>query len=315
MTDSADFRTFYEQELSPLLQPIEAKRKTVKQLGLWGFLVTGLFVLFVVLSNGAAGAVYGVMAIMCFVAGIVIWVSYTKQNRAFRATFKEHVVRTLIRHVDADLRYEPGKCIDKRDYKASGLFQTSPDRYTGDDYLEGVHDKTSFCCSELHTEFKVNTGKSTHWQTIFKGLFFIGDFNKHFAGRTYVWTENDPQLNFMSRIFSSFARELEKVKLESAAFERRFVVYSTDQVEARYILTPSFMERVVRLYNMQGGGVSLSFVHTKINVALSIKEDLFEPAIFNANTFSRLEKFRATVLLIYEIIDELRLNDRLWGKD
>lgn len=310
-----DFRTFYEQELRPLLGPLEANRKKVKHLGLWGYLVIGLFVLFIILSNGSHVALFGVLAVLSFVAIILIWVSFREKQKAFRGAFKDQIVRKLIGYVDPELRYEPGRCIPEREYKMSGLFQTSPDRYNGDDYLEGVHDKTRFSCSELHTEYKVNTGKNSHWETIFKGLFFIGDFNKNFSGRTYVWTADAPQLNFMSRLFSSFAREVEKVKLESAEFERRFIVYSTDQVEARYILTPSFMERVVRLYNMQGGGVRMSFVQSKINLALSIKEDLFEPALFAANDFSRLEKFSATVMLIYEIIDELKLNDRLWTKE
>jgi len=311
----ADFRTYYEQELRPLLAPLEASRKKVKRLGLLGYLVIGLFVLFIILSNGSFDVVSGVLAILSFVAIIVIWVIFWKQRKAFRLMFKEQIVRKLIGYVDPELCYEPGRCIPEREYKMSGLFQTSPDRYNGDDYLEGVHDKTRFSCSELHTEYKVNSGKNTHWETIFKGLFFIGDFNKYFSGRTYVWTADAPQLNFMSRLFSSFARELEKVNLESAEFNRRFIVYSTDQVEARYILTPSFMERLVRLQQMTSTDTSMSFVQTNIHIAIPMKEDLFEPAVFGANDFSRLEQFRATIQIVYEIIDELKLNERLWTKE
>ena len=71
-------------------------------------------------------------------------------------------------------------CINRNDYENSGLFLKTPDRYQGDDYIEGKRDKTFFCFSELHTEYKVNTGKSSYWETIFRGIFFIADFIKIF---------------------------------------------------------------------------------------------------------------------------------------
>jgi hypothetical protein len=37
------------------------------------------------------------------------------------------------------------------------------------------------------------------------------------------------------------------VKLEDPVFEKAFEVYSTDQIEARFILTPDFMERLIGL--------------------------------------------------------------------
>jgi hypothetical protein len=162
---------------------------------------------------------------------------------------------------------------------------------------------------------KISSGKETHWETIFKGMFIIADFNKNFSGRTYVWSENKPQLNFLNKLFTSFASGLEKVKLESPDFEKRFIVYSNDQVEARYILTPSFMERAVRLQQMTDADTSMSFVHSKIHVAIPMKKEMFEPSVFSANDFSRLENFRSTIQIVYDIIDELKLNERLWTKD
>ena len=43
---------------------------------------------------------------------------------------------------------------------------------------------------------------------------------------------------------SRFGR-LEEIELEDPEFMEHFRVYSTDQVEARYILSPSMMERLL----------------------------------------------------------------------
>lgn len=315
MPEQKDFNIFYERELKELLLPLEAERKKIKKRGVTGFLFLGVAAVFFIFAVTEAGTPAVVAAVITFVTAIFFLVLFGLRKNKFTRNFKGIIVSRVIQFIDPSLKYSPGLSISKEDYMNSGLFVERPDRYTGDDYIEGLHGKTGFCFSELHTERQVSSGKNSYWETIFKGLFFIADFNKHFSGRTYVWREGRPQVNFLTRIFSSFASSLEKVKLESVEFEKRFTVYSSDQVEARYILTPSFMERVVRLQDRMGEGTCLSFVNTNINVAVPIREALFEPSVFSANDFSRLEDFRATLQIVYDIIDELKLNQRLWTKE
>ncbi|MBI3137708.1 MAG: DUF3137 domain-containing protein [Sphingobacteriales bacterium] len=315
MPGEKEFNTFYEKELESLLVPLEAERKKIKKQGVTGFIFLGVAAVFFIFAVTETGTPAVVAAVAAFVTAIVFFVLFGLRKNKFTRNFKGIIVNRVIQFIDPSLKYNPRLSISKEDYMSSGLFVERPDRYTGDDYIEGMHGKTVFCFSELHTERQVNTDKSSHWETIFKGLFFIADFNKHFSGRTYVWREGRPQVNFLTRIFSSFASGLEKVKLESVEFEKRFTVYSSDQVEARYILTPSFMERVVRLQDRMGEEVSLSFVNTNIYVAIPIREALFEPSVFSANDFSRVEDFRTTLQIVYDIIDELKLNQRLWTKE
>ena len=66
---------------------------------------------------------------------------------------------------------------------------------------------------------------------------------------------------------------------------------------------------------MTSADASISFVHTNIHIAIPMKHELFEPSVFRMNDFSRLEQFRSTIQIVYEIIDELKLNDRLWTKE
>ena len=69
------------------------------------------------------------------------------------------------------------------------------------------------------------------------------DFNKNFQGRTIILPD------FAQNAFGDFigswlqsknqARE-ELVKMDNPDFEKEFVVYSNDQIEARYILSTRF---------------------------------------------------------------------------
>ncbi len=315
MPPVSDFTAFYEKELKELLLPLEEQRKKIKKWGVYGFILLGLAIVSFIIGTTTQLPAAIIIAIVVFVAAIIVLILFANRMKKFTGIFKTQIVSRIIAFINPSLRYSPERFIAEADYKKSGLYLKSPDRYKGDDYVEGLHDKTFFCFSELHTEEKVSSGKNTRWETIFKGMFIIADFNKNFSGRTYVWSENKPQLNFLSKLFTPIASGLEKVKLESPDFEKRFIVYSNDQVEARYILTPSFMERLVRLQQMTSADASISFVHTNIHIAIPMKNELFEPSVFRMNDFSRLEQFRSTIQIVYEIIDELKLNDRLWTKE
>ena len=47
-------------------------------------------------------------------------------------------------------------------------------------------------------------------------------------------------------------KSMQTVKLESTNFEKRFNVFSKNQVEARYLLTPTFIEKFTRFYTAFG---------------------------------------------------------------
>lgn len=315
MATDNNFKRFYDNEIHDLLQPLETERKAVKKLAVITCLLFVAAVIAVIIASYSRTDFGGLAPFILFLGGIIAVIRLYYRKKAFVSKYKETIVRKIINFIDPSFQYDPGSHISRTDYDASGLFIEKPERFKGDDYIEGKRDKTFFCFSELHTEHKVGSGKNAHWETIFKGLFFIGDFNKHFQGRTYVWSEHNPQLNFLNKLFSSFAWNLARVKLESNEFESRFIVYSTDQVEARYILTPSFMERLSKLQDMMGQKTAFSFVNTNIYVAVPIKDDLFEPAVFSANDFNTIGDYYNTVHIVLDIIDELQLNQRLWTKE
>ena len=315
MAGEKSFKEFYQEGLSSELLPFENIRKKVATTGTIGFGLAILALISLLIGQANDAQAFLIVFLVLLLPAIVFIIIYYNRRKNYIVGFKENIVHSIIKFIDPNLRYVPHSYIHKKDYKKSGLFLKNADRYNGDDYVEGWRDKTVFCFSELHTEYQISTGKSTSWHTIFKGLFFIADFNKHFHGRTYVYSENNPQLGIFSKMFSSFAWNLEKVKLESSEFENRFVVYSSDQVEARYILTPSFMERLLKLQELMGEETSYSFVDTNVYVAVPIKDALFEPSIFSANNYDRLGDYYNTVHIIFDIIDELNLNLRIWTKE
>ncbi len=186
-----------------------------------------------------------------------------------------------------------------------------------------MFDQTQFAFGEIFTEYKTVTtdGKGNRketWHTVFKGLFFTADFNKHFNGETIIDQDN------MERMFGGLGRKFQQwngsrdgdlIRMENPEFEKRFAVYSTDEQECRYILTPSLMERILQLNEATGRSICLSFRNSNVYLAHSFRKELFEPGVYR----QALDKEEAAFLMniidkMAGIVEDLNLNTRIWSK-
>lgn len=141
----------------------------------------------------------------------------------------------------------PGQPQDIYTFRSLGLVP-GWDRSKYEDRLTGERNDTPFEFFEAHLEEKRTTTDSkgrtrTTWVTVFRGQCLIVNFHKQFNGVTKVYRDMG-MLNWMAKLGQG---KSQKVKLEDPVFEKAFEVYSTDQIEARYILTPDFMERLLGL--------------------------------------------------------------------
>jgi hypothetical protein len=89
-----------------------------------------------------------------------------------------------------------------------------------------------------------------------------------------------------------------------------------DQVEARYILTPSLMERILAYKCKWKSRISLSFCDSKDYIAISMNKNLFEARIFKpVADYSFMEENLRFLILLTEIVEDLNLNTRIWTKE
>ena len=105
------------------------------------------------------------------------------------------------------------------------------------------------------------------------------------------------------------------MKLENPEFEEAFVVYGGDQNEARYILSPRTMERMLEFSRKSGKKVQFSFVDSRVYVAIPYTKSLFEPKLFGKPaSFERVQEYFEDLDLAMGIVEDLNLNTRIWTK-
>jgi hypothetical protein len=319
------------RELEPILREIEAERSQqvhrFAQITLWSVVIGGLLSLALAMFRIGAWA-FAPLGIALLIIGAV----YASKATEWRNTFKYRVMARLVKLFHPSLNYYPHRAIAEQEYHLSMLFHNSPDpdRYRGEDYIEGVIDKTDIRLSELHTEYRQVTYDSKgrrreHWVTIFRGLFISADFHKHFHGVTLVLPDTEQSwLGGFGQWLQSISAKLgnqpgELVKMEDPEFERLFKVFSTDQVEARYILTPNLIRRIVEFRKKTNSPIRLSFIASRVFVAIPTYHNYFEPPSLFAPADKLLDpatlaEYFEELKFVLAVVDELNLNTRIWTK-
>jgi len=308
-------REFYQTELLPDLRALEDKRKAaVKQLLIVGGAALAIALLLLVLLVRAGPVGFILVAVLLIGAGVL----GTRMTRGYRSVFKVTVIARLVRFIDENLCYSPDQGIPKSVFQTADLYKQHIDRYRSEDQVTGKVGATEIAFSEVHAEYKTKDNKGhTDWHTIFRGILFAGDFNKAFRGKTVVLPD------MAERLLGSLGQKLQSwtpgrddlIKLEDPEFEREFVVYSTDQIEARYILSTSLMERILQFKRKTGKRIYLSFVGSKVFVAIPYTKNLFEPRLFSTLLdLGPIAQYFEDLQVAVGIVDDMNLNTRIWSK-
>lgn len=321
-----DLRRLFDGEMAPKLLEMEPQRKKAQRIMLLS-IFPALLVLGFWYFIGGLQSFNGLTWVLALVPSFAVggWGGSIFQK--YRAQFKTHLVERLVETMFPGFDFDANRSITKAVYLKSELFERQPDRYQGEDFVHGAVGKTEFDFSEVHSEYKTESRNSkgqttTHWHTIFKGIFFHADFHKHTKSRTFVFTDV-AESKFGSLVGSWFQKlnasaggHGKLVKLENVEFESAFVAYADDSQEARYILTPKLMENLVSLKRRFDSKPYLAFLDGQVFVALSTPKDHFEPRLFGAGVkFEDVNFFYETVRAVISIVDELDLNTRIWSKE
>jgi len=310
----AELKKFYESDLLPELKILEKLRIQARNKILIVAAVAILIATFLILR--ASSTDFGIFVFILAV-GAVLLVSFLVTKK-YRSSFKKGIIERLVNFIDKDLRYSKSSRISRSVFVESKIFLRHPDEYDGDDYVQGKLGQTPLEFSEIHAKYVTHDSKGRRQvHTIFKGLFFVADFNKHFSRRTVVLPDTAERLFGQ---FGSFLQSMNKfrgslIRLEDPEFEKVFAVYGDDQIEARYILSTSLMKRIVDFKKKTKRPIYISFVGSKVYVAVSYTRDLFEPRIFRTLLdFNPIKQYFEDFEMAVGIVEDLNLNTRIWTK-
>ncbi len=348
MKSNEEFLAFYRSALLPGLETLDAERTKMVTYIKWFIAVVIVLLLVILIINIFTDTpIIDVVAVdgqgkplqgqpeaksnggfqLILVSGAIGALGYyfwfIPKRKELEARLKTEAMGKMVKFVDERLQYNHHQGISQGEYQQSKIFVPKVNRYSSDGLISGTFGSTAIRFSMIHSEEEIqrNDGekKSTEWVTIFKGILFVADFNKNFAGRTVVVTD------VAEKMLGSFGTMLQKlnkardplIKLENIEFEKAFAVYGTDSVEAHYILSPALMDRMMEFLK-RSGKINLSFVDSHIYIAIPASENtnLFEPRFYKSLiNFQRFADYTRYLLLATSVVEALNLNNRIWTKE
>ncbi len=309
------FGKFFEEKILPKLHELEDYRIKRKSIGDWSLRI-GLFLALVLSINTTAHL--GLFHLLYFSFAFLVSATliFILPYIYFQANLRKKFA-ALVYLFFADFKYQYKGNIDIEDIQASHLFGAF-DKLRGKHYLSGEYESVPFRLQEI----RITKGPS------FEGIYFEAEFPKSFHGETYVLRDQGKFLNSTHYLTDKDGKKLERVMLEDPRFESTFEVYSNDQVEARYLLTTSLMERLVELTDVNFGGytktenpdeirvftpIRVAFRANKIIISIQTSRRLFSMIHLNTSVYdlNHFHAYLAQMNALFQIIHTLKLNQRI----
>lgn len=245
-----------------------------------------------------------IVSAFCLVWGIRRLIKINKIKKYFEDTYSNKVVEYLLE----------GKkyMLDRKSYIMSSIFEKSQfggnfNRYDGEDWLkiniqsdDGSASNTDLilCDLDVRKEEKDEDGE-TRTYTVFEGIFGYIDFPCKFNCALCINTRHYGEV------------AMEKVELEDINFNDNFSVYGSNQIEARYILTPDMMLKLLSFKEI-AKKLKITMIGNRMYVGFSALR-LFETKnVVNGDVVSMFRNFYTPIYVLFTLIEEIKNNDKVF---
>jgi len=275
---------------------------------------------------------FGALAVSAFFAN--------RARMELKKSYKGIVVRRMVAALGKGLSYTPESTMSRDTFEGMDLFSERGDRFESEDQVTGKKGEVPYALSEVRVRRKEKSSRNrvmfggggaqliaigidafgsrtlNKGNFVFSGLVVQLDFNKNFRGHTVVVPDSEAQI--LGGLFGESEKRKSKgiVRLENPDFEKQFAVYSSDDQEARYLITPKLMELIMEAQALLGSQLRLCFMSSNLWVTVPQDKDRFDVGLFSGTVTpeSVLGDFIEVVALAERLVDTLDLETRIWTK-
>ena len=231
----------------------EAKRKSNRRFGIAGIVVLPVLALFWVAQMfGDWNEQLKMFLSFIGLAGGGGW-AYAPRAKAIKETKRgiNQAIAESLGLTYAD-EFEPG-----HGFALAKTYQMVPshDRSSFEDLWSGDLAGRAFTLHEAHLEERRGSGKNRRWVTVFRGAILTIAFDRPFHGTTLV-ERNKKHRKLFGGAKDSVTfdgHRLDCADMVHPEFEDAFSVWTDDQVEARYLVHPQYIERLIGVEQGFGG--------------------------------------------------------------
>lgn len=270
--------------------------------------------------NPVVGMVFVALTIACVLLSVFLGKSTGRLEAKIKELEGQYIVRGVLAEKIDIAEYSPSRYINEKFVKNCPIL---PDynMIHGSDYVSGSYRGRKFTYCDLLLEWKTRERdrdghRRTRTTTLFQGQVMKLELGKDIGGYVQLRERKNPRkrIGFLADILGT-CNPQNSIETENAAFNNLFEIKTSDDQLAFYILTPQFMERVMKLDEMAEGYTNIDFRGTSVVVTLNNGKDLFEiPKRLRSQ--KRLEayrqRFRDERELLLGVFDEVLTKENLF---
>jgi len=290
-----------------------------------GFLDMFIWAVFdiVICGGGVMESIIGiVLGVSCF----LIVKPKEKLEKEFKEFTGAYITKDILAEKMEIIKYLPTDMINRKSIKASGIMPRY-DRIEGSDYIKATYkgQEIEYCdykLEEEHITTDDDGSESTSYEVVFQGPFVRIPLGKKISGHVKIIERRSKRKKkgLFSDLIDSAADMMgikrdSIIELENEAFNNQFEVKTNDEELAFYILTPQFMENIIKADEYADGYTNISFTDEVVYIAINNGKDAFEVKK-TMYSVKGLEKARADMRqernFILAVIDEILEKDRLF---
>lgn len=260
----------------------EARRKSNRRYKIGGAIVLPLLAVLWLVLAADWGFEFKFFASM-IAAGLAAAWGYAPRAKAIKET-KRGINSAIAGALGLtyEMEFEPGEGFDlARRYALVPGF----DRSSFEDRWSGPLGTRAFTLHEAHLEERRGSGKNRRWVTVFRGAILTITFERRFHGTTKVERAGKHR-GFFGGAKESIeldGKQLDYVDMVHPEFADLFSVWSDDQVEARYLVHPVYVERVLAVEQAFRGKDVRTLFHGGELVIVIASDDMFESGSMHAS--------------------------------
>lgn len=236
----------------------------------------------------------------------------SKARSEMKGLYKDAFVREPLNNNFENVFYEPNRGFPEETIEGFRLCEMG-NSYFSEDYICATYAGVDFEVAEVRVIQVDRSDDHPSSETYFEGRMMAFRFPNKLVSSVSIFSRN-----FDHRAMSRKEEKHDKVELEAIQFNKEFDVYSQNQLDAFYLITPHFMERLMVLagkyesiaMNVVGNMVYLGFNEPGKNVfdadievgKLDIEKEM-------AKVQGEIDDIKLLITLILNLKPE---TDRMW---
>ena len=316
-----EFKQFFDNEYFDKLniyynEHNKKKKNIVLSKVCYGSILAIFFVIIttvIELNRYINGLLWFLDIIVIFIIVVSVLFAIHSNIRESMFEFNDKIIVDIIAFLSENpidnIEFSPNKRISRNSLNESNLFNLNVVNYSGKNFIKAPYNKNTMVFSDMYTYVydivEKNGKRRIKKRFLFDGIYIGATMNKKSKNKIYLIPNNIGDKFIQSKIKSYIHYSGYDINLENAEFTKKYKVFCDDEIQARYILTMSLMERINKVDEIFKQKKYIVFKEGRRFTMCIDGVSIEKIKKFSLPVFQNKEKERATLLKVFNELNNL----------